>query len=90
MKLAAILYRWAIGKPERLCKLKEALSKSINEIIDNKGKELTSANISDASFTIDPTNSLTSEQWAAILQDAIDQIESGGPYTSRRSCRVTY
>ena len=55
LRIAKALYAWgAVDIDERIPRLKEALDKAVEDIIENQGKEITQGNVGDSSFQFAP------------------------------------
>ena len=51
LRIAKALYAWgAVDIDERIPRLKEALDKAVEDIIENQGKEITQGNVGDLSL----------------------------------------
>ncbi len=49
LRIAKALYAWgAVDADERIPRLKEALDKAVEDIIENQGKEITQGNVGDS------------------------------------------
>lgn len=70
-------YAWgAVDIDERIPRLKEALDKAVEDIIENQGKEITQGNVGDSSFQFAP-GSMTIDLWVEALGIAIRSLEHG-------------
>ena len=68
---------WGNVDPEtRLDKLKAALDKAVEDLIENQGKEITQGNVGDSSFQFS-TGSMTADLWVEALGMAIRSLEHG-------------
>ena len=49
LRIAKALYAWGmVDADERILRLKEALDKAVEDIIENQGKEITQGNVGDS------------------------------------------
>lgn len=77
LRIAKALYAWGmVDADERIPRLKEALDKAVEDIIENQGKEITQGNVGDSSFQFAP-GSMTIDLWVEALGLAIRSLEHG-------------
>ena len=77
LRIAKALYAWGmVDADERILRLKEALDKAVEDIIENQGKEITQGNVGDSSFQFAP-GSMTVDLWVEALGLAIRSLEHG-------------
>lgn len=77
LRIANALYVWGMVDPEgRLIRLKGALDKAVEDVIENQGKEIIQGNVGDSSFQFAP-GSMTVDLWVEALGLAIRSIEHG-------------
>ncbi len=88
MELAVILFKWAQDSPERKQQIQDAIDSCVLALLENKGKEVTSGNVGDASFSFG-SNSLTYEQFLDALTKSQEFINQGFVTNSRIS-RVVF
>ena len=77
LRIARALFSWGMVDPEqRIARLKAALDKAVEDVIENQGKEITQGNVGDSSFQFAP-GSMTVDLWVEALGLAIRSIEQG-------------
>ena len=77
LRIAKALYAWgAVDADERIPRLKEALDKAVEDIIENQGKEIPQGNVGDSSFQFAP-GPMTIDLWVEALGIAIRSLEHG-------------
>ena len=78
-----------VDADERILRLKEALDKAVEDIIENQGKEITQGTVGDSSFQFAP-GSMTVDLWVEALGLAIRSLEHGRFEGGNNVARVVF
>ena len=90
LRIAKALYAWGmVDADERILRLKEALDKAVEDIIENQGKEITQGNVGDSSFQFAP-GSMTVDLWVEALGLSIRSLEHGRFEGGNNVARVVF
>lgn len=88
--IAKALYAWGtVDAEKRIPRLKEALDKAVDDLIENQGKEITQGNVGDSSFQF-ATGSMTIDLWVEALGLAIRSLEHGQFEGGNNVARVVF